>query len=102
MACVFCFCRGRLPMDDCDPVPVVTASISTNTSEVTSSFPKNIAIDCSTTVPEDLYMELVNAGQEARQRGQHCLATRPEDRSRVLKVSATLGHVIPSEMAESR
>merc|ERR1719259_1457491 len=47
-----------------------------------------------TTVPQDLYVELLNAGKEARHRGQHRLATRQNTRSSPLRVRSSVFYLV--------
>merc|ERR1719284_969088 len=47
-----------------------------------------------TTVPQDLYVELLNAGKEARHRGQHRLATR----SSPLRVRSSVFYLVSNEL----
>mmetsp|Transcript_57900 Transcript_57900/g.154304 ORF Transcript_57900/g.154304 Transcript_57900/m.154304 type:complete len:112 (-) Transcript_57900:9-344(-) len=100
MSFVVRFCRGKMPHGEGVPSPS-TASVEvsklTHVPGRTDTSSKHIPIDSMTTVPEDLYVELVNAGKEARQRGQHRLATRQNTRSSPLRVRSSVCYLVSNE-----
>uniref|UniRef100_A0A7S1F3T0 Uncharacterized protein n=1 Tax=Noctiluca scintillans TaxID=2966 RepID=A0A7S1F3T0_NOCSC len=79
MAFIIRFCCGKLPQDEAGSTRFdsVSAKLKTVSPEEIKPMPRSIAIDCTTMVPEDLYDQLVEAGELARRRGQHRLTYDP-------------------------
>mmetsp|Transcript_93216 Transcript_93216/g.237118 ORF Transcript_93216/g.237118 Transcript_93216/m.237118 type:complete len:131 (-) Transcript_93216:237-629(-) len=59
---------------------------------------RNVHIDSDTTVPYDLYRDLVRAGREAKTRGQHEL----QEVNKTMSVSRTLSLSRPAERRTER